>query len=85
VILELGRICDPGVDQGATPTGILRSETHERGSGIERHQLDRLLDPDVGVVVVLASIRFPDRRGTGVGSRPLPMSDAWASSIFGHL
>jgi len=85
VVLELGRIRDSGVLARRASTTLLRSETHEGSVTIERYELDRLLDPHEGVIVVATTVRFPDRRGTRVGSRSLPMSDASASNIFRHL
>jgi len=85
VVLELGRIRDPSVLGRRASTALLSSETHEGGGSIERHELNRLLDPHEGVIVVLPTVRFPDRRRACVGSRSLPMSDASASSIFRHL
>ena len=85
VVLELGRICDSGVDQGATASSILRSETHEGSVSGCRHELHRLLDAHVGVIVVTTTVRFPDRRGTCVGSRPSTRGRASASSILSHL
>jgi len=85
VVLELGRIRDSGVLGRRPSSALLRSETHEGSRPVKRYQLNRLLDPNIGIVVVATTVRFPDRRGTRVGSRSLLMSDASASNIFRHL
>jgi len=85
VVLELGRIRDSGVLTDRPTTALLRSKTHEGSGTIEGYELDRLLDPHERIIVIATTVRFPDRRGRGIGSRSLPMSDASASSIFRHL